>query len=139
LRKSQPKTKWTEKRRPPVPFCPTASCRTFFFSSRRRHTRWPRDWSSDVCSSDLADLGVFGQDHVAIDDGIADSRMASDIHVVEDDGILHFAKAVDTHIVAEYGPLHAASGNDRACTHDRVQSHTHAVRIGKDGVGRVIF
>src|SRR5439155_25781340 len=24
----------------------------FFFSSRRRHTRWPRDWSSDVCSSD---------------------------------------------------------------------------------------
>src|SRR5690625_7005055 len=28
--------------------------RLFFFSSRRRHTRWPRDWSSDVCSSDLA-------------------------------------------------------------------------------------
>src|SRR5690625_6423535 len=26
----------------------------FFFSSRRRHTRWPRDWSSDVCSSDLS-------------------------------------------------------------------------------------
>src|SRR5207253_5585136 len=25
----------------------------FFFSSRRRHTIWPRDWSSDVCSSDL--------------------------------------------------------------------------------------
>src|SRR5207253_5146318 len=24
-------------------------------SSRRRHTRWPRDWSSDVCSSDLRD------------------------------------------------------------------------------------
>src|SRR5690625_1988446 len=29
----------------------------FFFSSRRRHTRWPRDWSSDVCSSDLAGPG----------------------------------------------------------------------------------
>src|SRR5437660_4421907 len=28
-------------------------CLFFFFSSRRRHTRWPRDWSSDVCSSDL--------------------------------------------------------------------------------------
>src|SRR6266508_3278743 len=28
----------------------------FFFSSRRRHTRWPRDWSSDVCSSDLGGL-----------------------------------------------------------------------------------
>src|SRR5690348_17647349 len=24
----------------------------FFFSSRRRHTRWTGDWSSDVCSSD---------------------------------------------------------------------------------------
>src|SRR3712207_7354630 len=28
--------------------------RVFFFSSRRRHTRYWRDWSSDVCSSDLA-------------------------------------------------------------------------------------
>src|SRR5690625_4789710 len=28
----------------------------YFFSSRRRHTRWPRDWSSDVCSSDLSAL-----------------------------------------------------------------------------------
>src|SRR5207253_4122129 len=27
--------------------------RFFFFSSRTRHTTWPRDWSSDVCSSDL--------------------------------------------------------------------------------------
>src|SRR5689334_23519606 len=26
---------------------------SFFFSSRRRHTRWNCDWSSDVCSSDL--------------------------------------------------------------------------------------
>src|SRR5699024_12005783 len=32
--------------------CP--SCR-FFISSRRRHTRSKRDWSSDVCSSDLVD------------------------------------------------------------------------------------
>src|SRR5437870_4956375 len=32
----------------------------FFFSSRRRHTRWPRDWSSDVCSSDLALRRVAG-------------------------------------------------------------------------------
>src|SRR5207237_4017697 len=28
-------------------------CRSFFFSSRRRHTRFKCDWSSDVCSSDL--------------------------------------------------------------------------------------
>src|SRR5690606_41199952 len=30
----------------------------FFFSSRRRHTRFSRDWSSDVCSSDLVILLV---------------------------------------------------------------------------------
>src|SRR2546421_5428767 len=48
-------------------FCPVINCRIslcfmivyicvrvfFFFSSRRRHTRSDRDWSSDVCSSDL--------------------------------------------------------------------------------------
>src|SRR5216684_7697590 len=32
----------------------------FFFSSRRRHTRCSRDWSSDVCSSDLNPSGVSG-------------------------------------------------------------------------------
>src|SRR5947209_14825328 len=36
------------------------SCSVFFFSSRRRHTRYWRDWSSDVCSSDL------GVDHVML-------------------------------------------------------------------------
>src|SRR5207253_7327201 len=39
----------------------------YFFSSRRRHTRWPRDWSSDVCSSDLVvELGrqLLGDDAV---------------------------------------------------------------------------
>src|SRR2546422_4489520 len=32
----------------------------FFFSSRRRHTRCSRDWSSDVCSSDLIKLNQIG-------------------------------------------------------------------------------
>ena len=31
----------------------------FFFSSRRRHTRSLCDWSSDVCSSDLADVAFI--------------------------------------------------------------------------------
>src|SRR5207249_8589788 len=36
----------------------------FFFSSRRRHTRSKRDWSSDVCSSDLSPSGVISGDTV---------------------------------------------------------------------------
>src|SRR5437762_8103137 len=33
--------------------CPSLARVFFFFSSRRRHTRYIGDWSSDVCSSDL--------------------------------------------------------------------------------------
>src|SRR5256885_5625042 len=33
----------------------------FFFSSRRRHTRLQGDWSSDVCSSDLANLQALAE------------------------------------------------------------------------------
>src|SRR6266487_1160133 len=33
----------------------------FFFSSRRRHTRWTGDWSSDVCSSDLVAAGEHAE------------------------------------------------------------------------------
>src|SRR5690554_4650383 len=39
----------------------------FFFSSRRRHTRCGRDWSSDVCSSDLKERLVEGDVLVAFD------------------------------------------------------------------------
>src|SRR5439155_5791372 len=41
---------------------------SFFFSSRRRHTRWPRDWNSDVCSSDLHHLGwlKYFRKHICI-------------------------------------------------------------------------
>src|SRR3712207_6897736 len=38
----------------------------FFFSSRRRHTRYWRDWSSDVCSSDLTTLRKLGADAVVV-------------------------------------------------------------------------
>src|SRR5688572_31761448 len=40
----------------------------FFFSSRRRHTRFDCDWSSDVCSSDL---GGDGRPFQALGDGMA--------------------------------------------------------------------
>src|SRR5947209_19227994 len=46
----------------------------FFFSSRRRHTRYWRDWSSDVCSSDL----LVAIDHV-VEGGAVDEVI---IHAV---------------------------------------------------------
>src|SRR5882757_573778 len=39
---------------PTFPPEPASPLRSFYFSSTRRHTRYWRDWSSDVCSSDLA-------------------------------------------------------------------------------------
>src|SRR6266853_2382918 len=50
----------------------------FFFSSRRRHTRFDCDWSSDVCSSDL-DCRTTVVQH--LDDGRADAlRAGGDEH-----------------------------------------------------------
>src|SRR5438874_9437822 len=40
---------------------------SFFFSSRRRHTRSLRDWSSDVCSSDLTNVVSSNPGDVVLD------------------------------------------------------------------------
>src|SRR5207253_8610756 len=47
----------------------------FFFSSRRRHTRWPRDWSSDVCSSDLS----LGAEVFPMNNKITSVQLSSDV------------------------------------------------------------
>src|SRR5690606_40321273 len=39
----------------------------FFLASRRRHTRFSRDWSSDVCSSDLPGPGVPEEAGIMLD------------------------------------------------------------------------
>src|SRR5690606_9354317 len=67
----------------------------FFFSSRRRHTRFSRDWSSDVCSSDLVeDEGPGGREpnEPASDDG----------NVVTP----HHAKSLRSSIVGRFRRLH---------------------------------
>src|SRR6266704_6875226 len=51
----------------------------FFFSSRRRHTRSKRDWSSDVCSSDLA------QHPVAVSEQLT-PELAGEAGEILDDG-----------------------------------------------------
>src|SRR5207253_4363847 len=76
------------------------SCRGmvfFFFSSRRRHTRWPRDWSSDVCSSDLGfrfrdqqawiDAAGVAAATALTDDAVAEIGRASCRERVESSGV----------------------------------------------------
>src|SRR5437762_10058304 len=49
----------------------------FFFSSRRRHTRYIGDWSSDVCSSDLSDDACFVRRSATGDRGFHQSHAAA--------------------------------------------------------------
>src|SRR6266704_4957410 len=49
----------------------------FFFSSRRRHTRSKRDWSSDVCSSDLVNVVVGNRSEVEVAVGTAEPEEAA--------------------------------------------------------------
>src|SRR5699024_12297299 len=54
------------------------TCNTFFFfSSRRRHTRSKRDWSSDVCSSDLLNILVTFKNYQLTHRGFINQDLAS--------------------------------------------------------------
>src|SRR5207249_9051384 len=67
----------------------------FFFSSRRRHTRSKRDWSSDVCSSDLGNRNRVGAPQslagfriVAVKEatcGAVSARHPGDQYAIDDD------------------------------------------------------
>src|SRR5262245_64392141 len=67
----------------------------FFFSSRRRHTRCLSDWSSDVCSSDLAegrrlDSGDLGKGPALVGGG-EDAVVMLNPHVLRRGRTLHQA------------------------------------------------
>src|SRR5205085_3781775 len=66
----------------------------FFFSSRRRHTRFDCDWSSDVCSSDLAAIGP----------GLARAALAGKVNGKLVDTGYRLERDADVAIVTEKDP-----------------------------------
>src|SRR3712207_9105342 len=86
-------------------------CVEFFFSSRRRHTRYWRDWSSDVCSSDLGILGT------------------ALIRSLQDEGG-HAVRVVDNLTVGDREDL-ATAEIGRASCRERVQISVAAVSLKK--------
>src|SRR5207237_5448340 len=90
--------------------------RSFFFSSRRRHTRFKCDWSSDVCSSDLdvevgkllpRPIGVFAvpaERRADFNDVVDMARQGQalgyEVHTAERDGqlLLSFDRSLDLYI-----------------------------------------
>src|SRR3712207_5696841 len=55
---------------------------SFFFSSRRRHTRYWRDWSSDVCSSDLGIVSRIAGAEVAYIENPRNEAAENDLAVM---------------------------------------------------------
>src|SRR5438309_7448843 len=78
----------------------------FFFSSRRRHTRWNCDWSSDVCSSDLG--AVVGRRDLV---GVPVLELLEELLEHLDDRAL---------VVDDQDPL----GHARSITRGRSEEHT---------------
>src|SRR5947209_9455049 len=89
----------------------------FFFSSRRRHTRYWRDWSSDVCSSDLVERGgITERVGVARPETVGYQRGITGIHVI---------------------PLRAARVGDAEDAIGRLGGHrSEERRVGKEWRGR---
>src|SRR5437870_13208387 len=96
----------------------TAATTSFFFSSRRRHTSWPRDWSSDVCSSDLgfcdtaqaAERKILGdhlQERASGSNQDAIEGAAHDVHRSEE-------RRVGKECTAQRSPAHRKSEQERA-------------------------
>src|SRR5690625_6755122 len=85
-------------------------CRlVFFFSSRRRHTRWPRDWSSDVCSSDL--LGPAREGAVDPAQDPAEEQSVAEHDPVQDQDL---AEAAETSEDEYARPADDAPGEQRS-------------------------
>src|SRR5690606_39468075 len=92
---------------------------SFFFTSRRRHTRFSRDWSSDVCSSDLGIMHQINLERMSPvvhnRDGVAfpDTLVGTDSHTPHVDALGVIAIGV--------GGLEAEIG--RASCRERVEGH----------------
>src|SRR5947209_16809362 len=78
----------------------------FFFSSRRRHTRYWRDWSSDVCSSDLTTSGMAFKIHGRVGDSPiigAGLFVDNEVGAATSTGVgEEVIRIVGSHLVVEY-------------------------------------
>src|SRR5206468_6477496 len=93
----------------------------FFFSSRRRHTRSDRDWSSDVCSSDLRDLRV---------------RLVRELRIDRHDASARTNDRVDARPIA-IGELRLVRARGQAVAqealeHELAETRSEERRVGKE-------
>src|SRR5690606_39446413 len=94
-----------------------------FFSSRRRHTRFSRDWSSDVCSSDLGNLEDFGLEAKRLADSFEVASIAA-----KRLGVPHSSQAINA---MKFYALVGAHSSAVRMGQEVVRSEER--RVGKEG------
>src|SRR3712207_9575950 len=107
----------------------------FFFSSRRRHTRYWRDWSSDVCSSDLFDRLKM----MPLNDSKAPFQSRRDRHELIGEGTIGpdpFRRIMtDCRLTAVPKVIETPKGNDAETTDRRMLEllrRSEERRVGKE-------
>src|SRR5207249_8652249 len=90
----------------------------FFFSSRRRHTRSKRDWSSDVCSSDL----ILRRLKMPVGSVFKPKDLQKDVQMIED---LYGAKGYIGERDADHVPVIAHRNAN-------TQTRSEERRVGKE-------
>src|SRR2546430_2986599 len=103
----------------------------FFFSSRRRHTRFDCDWSSDVCSSDLSRLRLLHQAHAG-EATLAEQAFLEGTRGMLDERALAWHRAAALLQLTERLPI-AGRGDWRARAHALL---AEAMRLAKHAAPR---
>src|SRR5207249_6170541 len=103
----------------------------FFFSSRRRHTRSKRDWSSDVCSSDLGLKKKRVRGGTLLDCGLRPVRKV--VLPAQLEGELKLARVVGSRRLA------CAAGGTRQGIAKRSEEHTSELQSRFDLVCRLLL
>src|SRR5699024_11365267 len=91
----------------------------FFFSSRRRHTRSKRDWSSDVCSSDLTITVLQFKTHREVSLPITDEVMFALLDYIKN--VRPKVDSANSHFLRTAGPHFPDSQIGRASCRERVE------------------
>src|SRR6266403_3614112 len=109
----------------------------FFFSSRRRHTRSLRDWSSDVCSSDLDTIGEWKNDPRKSQ--ITIRQLLNQTDGIEPAPHLHSESIRDRNIAAIQLPLVAAPGSAFAYGPSHLQIFAEVLRRKLNGRSTISY
>src|SRR5690606_41145933 len=97
------------------------------FSSRRRHTRFSRDWSSDVCSSDLTIFAALGSLFFASGVVAADDQR---------EALRFFETEIRPLLAAECFDCHGAEKSKGGLRLDHRELRSEERRVGKEGRDR---